>query len=109
MKLDKKNVGLQNLSPSFSVDITLDNPMPVNEVLTIADRNGVKLIKVADILANGRDWQGDTLQLITISDLEGGSIVGSYNATTKEWNPTLTANGEIQYTPDAKLEWRMAV
>jgi hypothetical protein len=84
-----------------AVNITLDNPMPVKDVVTIADRIGTKLIKVSDLLANDRDWQGDALHITTISDLRGGTIVGTYNATTKEWTPTLTANGEVQFTPDA--------
>ena len=78
----------------------MDNPLPVKDVLTIADRNGMKLIKVADLLANDRDWQGDALHITTISDLKGGTLVGSYNATTQEWTPTLTANNELQFTPD---------
>jgi hypothetical protein len=32
----------------------------------------MKLIKVADLLANDRDWQGDALRITTISDLVGG-------------------------------------
>jgi hypothetical protein len=84
-----------------AVDITLDNPLPVKDVLTIDNRTGTKLIKVADLLANDRDWQGDALQITTISDLKGGTIVGTYNSATSEWTPTLTANGEILFTPDA--------
>ncbi|MBI5107649.1 MAG: S8 family serine peptidase, partial [Rhodocyclales bacterium] len=95
------NIEKLNFADVSAVDITLDNPLPVKDVLTIADRNGVKLIKVTDLLANDRDWQGDALHLTTLSDLKGGSIAGTYNATTKEWTPTLTANGEIQFTPDA--------
>jgi len=89
------------------VNLSLDNPLPVKDVITLDNRIGVKLIKVADLLANDRDWQGDAIHLTTISDLQGGSIVGSYNATTKEWTPTLTAPstgsgqaGEIQFIPD---------
>jgi Ca2+-binding RTX toxin-like protein len=89
-----------NFANVSAVDITLDNPMPVTDVLTIADRSGVKLLKVSDILTNDRDWQGDALHITTISDLKGGTVVGTYNATTKEWTPTLTANGEIQFTPN---------
>jgi Ca2+-binding RTX toxin-like protein len=94
--------GIEKLSFAdvSAVDITLDNPMPVRDVLTIADRTGIKLIKVSDLLANDRDWQGDALHITTISDLKGGSIVGSYNSATQEWTPTITANGEIQFTPD---------
>lgn len=89
-----------NFADVSGVDITLDSPMPVKDVITIADRNGLKLIKVADLLANDRDWQGDALHLTTISDIKGGTLIGSYNATTQEWTPTLTANGELQFTPD---------
>jgi Ca2+-binding RTX toxin-like protein/LysM repeat protein len=95
------NIEKLNFADVSAVDITLDNPMPVKDVLTIADRVGTKLIKVLDLLANDRDWQGDALHITTISDLRGGTIVGTYNATTKEWTPTLTANGELQFTPDA--------
>jgi hypothetical protein len=37
----------------------------------------MKLIKVADLLANDRDWQGDALHITTISDLVGGTLVGT--------------------------------
>ncbi|MBK7900593.1 MAG: S8 family serine peptidase [Betaproteobacteria bacterium] len=84
-----------------AVDLTLDNPFPVKDVIALANRTGVKLIKVADLLKNDRDWQGDTLKLTRISDIVGGSLVGTYNSTTKEWTPTLTANGELQFTPTA--------
>jgi Ca2+-binding RTX toxin-like protein len=89
-----------NFADISALDITIDSPFPVKDVLTLDNRTGMKLIKVSDLLANDRDWQGDALHITTISDLKGGSIVGSYNATTKEWTPTLTANGEIQFTPD---------
>ncbi|MDP1610950.1 MAG: Ig-like domain-containing protein, partial [Sulfuritalea sp.] len=94
------NVEKLSFADVSGVDITLDSPMPVKDVITIADRVGTKLIKVADLLANDRDWQGDLLHITTISDLKGGTLVGSYNATTQEWTPTLTANGELQFTPD---------
>ncbi len=90
-----------NFADISAVDITLDNPLRVKDVLTIDNRTGTKLIKVADLLANDRDWQGDALQITTISDLKGGTIVGTYNSATSEWTPTLTANGEILFTPDA--------
>ncbi|MBK8918916.1 MAG: cadherin-like domain-containing protein [Betaproteobacteria bacterium] len=77
------------------------NPFPVKDVIALANRTGLKLIKVADLLKNDRDWQGDTLKLTRISDIVGGSLVGTYNSTTKEWTPTLTANGELQFTPTA--------
>ena len=89
-----------NFADVSAVDITLDNPLPVKDVLTIADRVGLKLIKVADLLANDRDWQGDALHITTISDVKGGTLVGSYNSSTQEWTPTLTANNELQFTPD---------
>jgi hypothetical protein len=46
-----------------AVDVTLDNPMPVKDVLTIGDRSGPKTISVAQLLANDRDWQGDALHI----------------------------------------------
>uniref|UniRef100_UPI002627EBE3 calcium-binding protein n=1 Tax=Propionivibrio sp. TaxID=2212460 RepID=UPI002627EBE3 len=94
------NIEKLNFADLSAVDITLDNPMPVKDVITIANRTGMKLIKVADLLANDRDWQGDALHITTISDLKGGSIVGAWNATSQEWTPTLTAGGELQFTPD---------
>jgi hypothetical protein len=39
--------------------------MPVKDVLTITDRAGTKLIKVSDLLANDRDWQGEALHITT--------------------------------------------
>ena len=95
-----KNIEKLNFSDVSLVDITLDNPLPVKDVLTINDRVGLKLISVASLLSNDQDWQGDALHITTISDLRGGTIVGSYNTTTQEWTPTLTINGEIQFTPD---------
>jgi|CXWL01.1.fsa_nt_gi Ca2+-binding RTX toxin-like protein len=89
-----------NFADVTGIDITLDNPMPVKDVITIANRTGLKLIKVADLLANDRDWQNDALHITTISDIKGGSIIGTYNATTQEWIPILTVNGELQFTPD---------
>jgi hypothetical protein len=94
------NIEKLNFADVSAVDFTLDNPMPVKDVVTIADRIGTKLIKVSDLLANDRDWQGDALHITTISDVQGGMIVGTYNATTKEWTQTLTVNGEIQFIPD---------
>ena len=94
------NIEKLSFADVSAVDITLDNPFPVKDVLTIADRVGVKLIKVADLLANDRDWQGDQLHIATISDIKGGTIVGTWNAATQEWTPTLTANNELQFTPD---------
>jgi Ca2+-binding RTX toxin-like protein len=94
------NIEKLNFADISAVDITLDNPLPVKDVISLPNRIGMKLIKVADLLANDRDWQGDALHITTISDLVGGTLVGSYNATTKEWTPTLTANGELQFTPD---------
>lgn len=94
--------GIEKLSFAdvSGVEITLDNPFPVKDVLTIANRIGTQLIKVADLLVNDRDWQGDALHITQFSDIKGGSIVGSYDAATGEWVPTLTANGELQFTPD---------
>jgi Ca2+-binding RTX toxin-like protein len=94
------NIEKLNFADVSAVDITLDNPLPVKDVITLANRVGMKLIKVSDLLANDSDWQGDALHITTISDIKGGTLVGSYNATTKEWTPTLTANGELQFTPD---------
>ncbi|WP_430435619.1 S8 family serine peptidase [Methyloversatilis sp.] len=95
------NIEKLNFADVSAVDITLDNPFPVQDVVTIADRSGPKLIKVADLLANDRDWQADTLRITTISDVIGGTVAGTYNATTKEWTPTLTAAGELTFTPTA--------
>ncbi|MDP3592373.1 S8 family serine peptidase, partial [Phenylobacterium sp.] len=95
------NVEKLNFADVSAVDITLDNPLPVKDVITIDNRTGTKLIKVADLLANDRDWQGDALHITTLSDVKGGTLVGSYNATTQEWTPTLTANNELQFTPDS--------
>ena len=94
------NIEKLSFADVSAVNITLDNPLPVKDVLTLDSRSGLKLIKVADLLANDKDWQGDALHFTTISDLKGGTIVGTYNSTTKEWTPTLTANGELQFTPD---------
>jgi Ca2+-binding RTX toxin-like protein len=95
-----RNIEKLNFADVSAVDITLPNPMPVKDIITVADRVGLKLIKAADLLANDRDWQGDTLHITTISSIVGGTLVGVYNATTQEWTPTLTANGELQFTPD---------
>ncbi|WP_341929606.1 S8 family serine peptidase, partial [Methyloversatilis discipulorum] len=95
------NIEKLNFADVSAVDITLDNPFPVQDVITIADRSGPKLIKVADLLANDRDWQADTLRITTLSDVIGGTVAGTYNATTKEWTPTLTAAGELTFTPTA--------
>ena len=66
-----------NFADVSAVDITLDNPMPVKDVITIDDRVGIKLIGVAGLLANDRDWQGDKLYINTVDDIVGGWIVGS--------------------------------
>lgn len=67
-------------------------------MLTIADRRGAKLIKVADLLENDRAWQGDALHITSISDIKGGTIAGTLS--NGELMPTLTANGELQFMPD---------
>ena len=103
------NVEKLNFADLSAVDITLDNPIPVKDVVTIANRTGTKLIKVSDLLANDCDWQGDAIHMTTISDILGGSIVGAYNSSTKEWTPTLTANGEIQFIPDASYTGVMSL
>lgn len=70
-----KNIEKLNFADVSAVDIALPNPMPVKDVITIADRSGLKLIKASDLLANDRDWQGDALHITTISDIVGGSIL----------------------------------
>ena len=91
-----KDIEKLNFADVSSVDITLDNPMPVKDVLTIADRNGAKLISVTSLLANDLDWQGDALHITTISDVKGGTIAG---VTGSEGTPTIT-NGQLTFTPD---------
>jgi hypothetical protein len=92
------NIERVNFADIAALDLSGDNPMPVKDVITITNRVGVKLIKVADLLGNDKDLQGDSINLGTLSDIKGGSIAGTQNATTLEWTPTLTVNGEIQFT-----------
>jgi Ca2+-binding RTX toxin-like protein len=93
-----RNIEKLNFADVSAVDITLDNPIPVKDVLTIADRNGAKLISVASLLANDLDWQGDALHITTISDVKGGTIAGTVGGNG-EITPTLTS-GQLTFTPD---------
>jgi Ca2+-binding RTX toxin-like protein len=93
------NIERVNFADIAALDLSGDNPMPVKDVITIANRVGVKLIKVADLLGNDEDLQGDSINLGTLSDIKGGTIAGTQNATTLEWTPTLTLNGELQSRP----------
>ncbi len=45
--------------------------MPVKDVLTVDNRNGMKRIKVSDLLANDRDCKADTLHISTINEIKG--------------------------------------
>lgn len=92
-----KNIEKLNFADVSSVDITLDNPIPVKDVITIADRNGAKLISVASLLGNDIDWQGDALHITTISDIKGGTIAG---ITGSEGTPTINGSGQLTFTPD---------
>jgi len=94
-----KNIEKISFADVSAVDITLDNPLPVKDVITIADRNGAKLISVAQLLANDVDWQGDALHITTISDVKGGTIAGTVGGNG-EITPTIDANGELTFTPD---------
>jgi Ca2+-binding RTX toxin-like protein len=89
-----------NFGDVKAVDVTLDNPMPVKDVLTIGDRSGPKTISVAQLLANDRDWQGDALHITAISDVRGGTIAGV--GANSEGPPTLS-NGNLTFTPDASF------
>ena len=99
------NIEKLNFADVSAVDITLDNPLPVKDVITIDNRPGTKLISVASLLANDRDWQGDALHITAISDVRGGTIVGSTNGG--EITPTLSG-GNLQFIPDATFTGAMS-
>lgn len=94
-----KNIEKLNFADISSADITLDNPIPVKDVVTIADRNGAKLIPVISLLGNDIDWQSDALHITTISDVRGGTIAGTVGGNG-EISPTINGNGELTFTPD---------
>ncbi len=94
-----KNIEKLAFTGTGGVDITLDSPFPVKDVIAVSDRNGAKLISVAQLLANDIDWQGDALHITTISEVKGGTIAGTMGANG-EITPALTANGELTFTPD---------
>jgi Ca2+-binding RTX toxin-like protein/subtilisin-like proprotein convertase family protein len=85
-------------------------PLPVKDILdknssgTAFTRSGTQLIKVSQLLGNDIDRQNDALHITVITDVQGGTIVGDYNQTTKQWTPTLTPNGEIQFVADANYK-----
>ena len=58
------NIEKLNFADISAVDLTQDNPLPVKDVLTIADRTGLKLISAASLLANDQDWQGDARETV---------------------------------------------
>ena len=96
-----------NFADLSAVDITLDNSLPVKDVVQIDNRTGTKLISVTTLLANDRDWQGDALHITTIDDIVGGWIVGTNaSGATSSTNrggivtPTLSG-GQLQFNPDA--------
>ncbi len=92
--------------------VTLDDPAPmaVKDILDKSStgsqftRSGLQLINISQLLGNDIDRQNDTLHITVITDVQGGTIVGTYNAATKEWTPTLTANGEIQFNADPNFK-----
>lgn len=91
------------------VDPDLAAPMPVKDILdknasgTAFTRSGVQLINVSQLLGNDLDRQNDVLHITVITDVQGGTIVGSYDAAKKEWTPTIT-NGAIQFVADANYK-----
>jgi Ca2+-binding RTX toxin-like protein len=84
-------------------------PLPVKDILdknssgTAFTRSGVQLINVSQLLGNDIDRQNDVLHITVITDVQGGTIVGSYDAAKKEWTPTLT-NGAIQFIADSNYK-----
>lgn len=81
-----------------AVDIKRDNPLPVKDVITIADGAGTKRISVASLLAYDQDWRSDALHNTTLSDVKRDKIVGSAN--NGEIPPT-QSNGGLQFNPDS--------
>ena len=90
--LDIETLSFSDVS---NVSLTIGTPLPVKDVLTSSgsgaplSRTGQHLISKAQLLGNDRDWDSDVSQLVITAVLEaqGGTV-------------SLTANGDVLFTPD---------
>ncbi|HEY8085924.1 MAG TPA: cadherin-like domain-containing protein, partial [Methylophilaceae bacterium] len=88
------NVEKLSFSDVSWVDPSLASPMPVQDILD-KDSSGIAfdrtatahIISKAQLLGNDIDYQGDTLHITALSDVQGGTAV-------------LNANGDVVFTPD---------
>jgi Ca2+-binding RTX toxin-like protein len=85
---------------------TLNNPLPVKDVLTkdannnVFDRASPHLISKAQLLGNDIDYQGDTLRIVQNGEFtyQGQPVLGITDV--QGGTATLTAQGDVLFTPD---------
>jgi Ca2+-binding RTX toxin-like protein len=90
------NIEKLSFSDVSRVDLTLGSPLPVKDILSVnstgqaLSRTAAHLLSKTQLLGNDRDWDSDTSQLSITAVLEA-----------KGGTATLTAQGDVLFTPDA--------
>jgi Ca2+-binding RTX toxin-like protein len=76
-----------NFADISAIDINLANPLPVKDIIEVANRTQAQLITKSQLLGNDVDYQGNGLQITQVLNAVGGTA-------------TLTAQGDVLFTPD---------
>ena len=83
------NIEKFSFSDVATVDVDLENPMLVRDVVDVPFESGSSepyLIRAAELLGNDIDYQGDALSITGISSVKGGTA--------------RLQNGDVVFTPD---------
>jgi len=106
------NVEKLNFADVSSVDITLPNPLPVKDVVTVANRTGstinyngttynnVFLISGSQLTLNDQDWQGDVISLRLLVDKNGNDVAANVWGMVQGGQAMLTTQGDVLFRPD---------
>jgi hypothetical protein len=90
------NIEKLSFSDVSRVELSLAAPLPVKDMLSVnstgqaLSRTAAHLLSKSQLLSNDRDWDSDTSQLSITAVLEA-----------KGGTATLTAQGDVLFTPDA--------
>lgn len=90
------NIEKLSFSDISNVDLTIGSPLPVKDLLTVnssgqtLSRTAAHLISKTQLLGNDRDWDSASgqLSIVEVLDAQGGTV-------------SLTAQGDVLFTPDA--------
>jgi Ca2+-binding RTX toxin-like protein len=89
-----QNIERLSFKDTGVIDLDLPNPLPADDVLekdadgNAFDRTSAHLISKDHLLKNDLDLQGDSLQILKLYDVRGGTA-------------QITASGDVLFTPDA--------